>query len=133
VISAELNSLGVSKVKFGMTDVRFNIQVAEETSSDTIHNTSTNNSNSIGIIGLESPFYSPNNFSAKVGQTVSFDNIDANFHTVTSGNAASGPDGTFDSGLLSAGDKYSLTLDKPGKYDYFCTIHTNMVGTITVS
>jgi plastocyanin len=133
VIPAELNSLGVSKVKFGMTDVRFNIQVAEETSSDTIHNTSTDNSNSIGIIGLESPFYSPNNFSAKVGQTVSFDNIDANFHTVTSGNAASGPDGTFDSGLLSAGDKYSLTLDKPGKYDYFCTIHTNMVGTITVS
>lgn len=133
VITAELNSLGVSKVKFGMIDVRFNLQVSENTSSDSTNGVSTIDSDTVRILGLEAPFYSPNNFSAKVGQTIIFDNIDANFHTVTSVNAASEPDGKFDSGLLSAGDKYILTLDEPGEYDYFCTIHTNMIGTITVS
>ena len=133
MISTELNSLGVSKVQFGMIDVRFIIQVSENTNSDSIHTMNTNDPNTVGIIGLEAPFYSPNSYSVKVGQATTFDNIDANFHTVTSGNPESGPDGTFDSGLLSAGEKYTLTLDKPGNYEYFCTIHTTMRGTITVS
>lgn len=133
MISTELNSLGISKVKFGMVDVRFLIQVSEGMSSGSTNTVSTSDSNTIGIIGLESPFYSPNNYSAKVGQVTTFDNIDANFHTVTSGNPESGPDGIFDSGLLSAGDKYTLTLDKPGTYEYYCTIHTSMRGTISVS
>lgn len=133
VVTADLNSLGVSNVQFGMTKVRFNVQVAENFSSESDVSMSSGDSNTVGIVGLEYPFYSPNNFSAKVGQAITFDNVDANFHTVTSGNAESGPDGKFDSGLLSAGDKYSVTLDKPGTYEYYCTIHTNMVGTITVS
>ena len=134
VVSTELNSLGVSKVQFGMEDIRFNIQVAENTGSSSVHNTaSTSNSNTVGIIGLEAPFYSPNNHSVKVGQSITFDNIDANFHTVTSGNPESGPNGKFDSGLLSAGDIYTLELNQPGTYEYFCTIHTNMRGTLTVS
>lgn len=133
IVSAELNSLGVSKVQFPMDRVRFNVQVAETASIDTTSNVSTTSSDTVDIIGLESPFYAPNNFAAKTDQTITFDNVDANFHTVTSGNSASGPDGNFDSGLLSAGDKYDLSIDKPGTYKYYCTIHTNMVGTITVS
>jgi len=133
VVMAELNSLGVSNVQFGMTDVRFNVQVAENTSSPSNVSTTSNTSEDVGIIGIEAPFYSPNNFSAKTGQQITFDNVDANFHTVTSGSPEAGPDGKFDSGLLSAGDTYQLTLDEPGTYEYYCTIHTNMRGTITVS
>ena len=134
VVSTELNSLGVSKVQFGMENFRFNVQVAENTGSGSVHTTTgTSDSNTVGIVGLEAPFYSPNNYSAKTGQTITFDNIDANFHTVTSGSPESGPDGKFDSGLLSAGDVYSLELDQSGTYEYFCTIHTNMRGTLTVS
>ena len=129
-MNSEGNGFEISPTGQPILNIRM---LAENTSSDSTHNVSASDSNTVGIVGLEAPFYSPNNFSAKAGQTISFDNIDANFHTVTSGNAASGPDGKFDSGLLSAGDKYTLTLDKPGEYDYFCTIHTNMVGTITVS
>lgn len=87
----------------------------------------------VNILGLESPFYSPNIISIKAGEVLTFDNIDANFHTVTSGTQEYGPDGTFDSGLLKAGDTFELTLDKPGTYQYYCTIHPNMVGTIIVS
>jgi len=86
----------------------------------------------VNILGLESPFYSPNVISIKAGEALTFDNIDANFHTVTSGTQEYGPDGTFDSGLLKAGDTFELTLDKPGTYQYYCTIHPNMVGTISV-
>ena len=87
----------------------------------------------IDILGLEAPFYSPNIVRIKAGETLTFDNVDGNFHTVTSGSQQTGPDGTFDSGLLSAGEKFTLTLDKPGTYQYYCTIHPNMVGTIIVS
>lgn len=135
LITAELNSLGVSKVQFGMEDIRFIVPVAENTNSGSVTkvSTSSGNSDTVGIVGLEAPFYSPNNYSAKAGQTITFDNIDANFHTVTSGSPEAGPDGKFDSGLLSAGDVYTLELNQPGTYEYFCTIHTNMRGTLTVS
>lgn len=133
LITAELNSLGVSNVKFGMKDVSFIVPVAENVGSNSMQNTSSGSSNTVDIIGLEAPFYSPNNYSAKVGQTITFDNIDANFHTVTSGNPESGPDGKFDSGLLAAGEVYTLEIDQPGTYEYFCTIHTNMRGILTVS
>lgn len=133
VVKAELSSLGVSKVQFPMSDVRFNIQVAENIGSGPTLIAGNDKSDTVDIVGLESPFYAPNNFAAKSGQITTFDNVDANFHTVTSGNAASGPDGKFDSGLLSAGEEFTLTLDEPGTYEYYCTIHTSMSGTITVS
>ena len=67
MITAELNSLGVSNVKFGVEKIRFIVPVAENTSSGSVTKVSTNSgdSNTVGIVGLESPFYSPNNHSAK--------------------------------------------------------------------
>ena len=40
--------------------------------------------------------------------------------------------GTWDSGLLNAGDSYSFTFTDPGVYWYFCRPHPFMRGTITV-
>ncbi|HKU60602.1 MAG TPA: plastocyanin/azurin family copper-binding protein [Gemmatimonadales bacterium] len=37
------------------------------------------------------------------------------------------------SGLIRAGDTYSITLGTAGTYHYHCAIHPNMVGTITVT
>jgi plastocyanin len=87
----------------------------------------------IEILGLEAPSYSPNTVTIKAGETLTFDNVDAIVHTVTSGNRATGPDRNFNSDLLSAGEKFTLTLDKQGTYQYYCRIHPNMVGTIIVS
>lgn len=132
VVNVDLNSLPVSNLQFGKASARFNILVSEpEVTSEST--TSKIAKNQVNILGLEAPFYTPNTISAKVGEKITFDNIDANFHTVTSGTPESGPSGAFDSGLLKAGDKYDLTLDKTGTYNYFCTIHTNMHGTIVVS
>lgn len=133
LISAELNSLGVSNVQFGMQKVRFIVQVAENSDSNVIQVNEVTKTNTVDIIGMEAPFYSPSNITVKAGEEITFDNVDANFHTVTSGDPESGPDGKFDSGLLSAGDTYTLIINEPGTYQYYCTIHTSMVGTITVT
>jgi len=132
IVNVDLNSLGVSNVKFGQASTIFSIVVLDANGTITTDK-SSNEENKVNILGLESPFYSPNTVNIKAGETLTFDNIDANFHTVTSGTQKSGPDGTFDSGLLKAGDTFELTLDKPGTYQYYCTIHPNMVGTIIVS
>jgi len=132
IVDVDLNSLGVSTVKFGMASALFDVVVLGENG---FVKTSEKKSDdkTIDILGLEAPFYSPNTVRIKAGETLTFDNVDGNFHTVTSGSQRTGPDGTFDSGLLSAGEKFTLTLDKPGTYQYYCTIHPNMVGTIIVS
>jgi len=132
IVNVDLSSLGVSNVKFGKASALFDVEVVAENG---FVETSVKKSDgkTVEILGLEAPFYSPNTINIKAGETLTFDNVDANFHTVTSGNQATGPDGNFDSGLLSAGEKFTLTLDKPGTYQYYCTIHPNMVGTIIVS
>lgn len=131
VINVDLNSLPVSNYQFGHASARFNVLVSDsvgETAS-----TMKTVANHVDVLGLESPFYSPNNISVKSGTTLTFDNVDGNFHTVTSGTPESGPDGKFDSGLLASGKSFDVKLDKPGTYNYFCTIHTTMRGTVAVS
>lgn len=71
--------------------------------------------------------YIPQNISAKVGQTVRWKNSDPVAHTVT---ATSGSD--VDSGTIDAGKTFETKFDKPGKVDYFCTIHPNQKGTVRV-
>jgi len=132
MVNVDLSSLGVSNIKFGQASVKFNVLVFEA-NGDVETTPISTDENKINILGLESPFYSPNTIHIKSGEQIIFDNIDANFHTVTSGTSESGPDGTFDSGLLKAGESFSLSIDEPGTYQYYCTIHPNMVGTIIVS
>lgn len=131
VFNVHLNSLPVSNYQFGHTSARFNVLVSDAVGGEiTAAKTSENH---INILGLEAPFYSPNNIKTSTGTTLTFDNVDGNFHTVTSGTPESGPDGKFDSKLLASGQSFDVKLDQAGTYNYFCTIHTTMRGTITVS
>ena len=42
-------------------------------------------------------------------------------------------DGKFrPSSALDTNDQYTLTLDRPGSYRYYCTLHPRMTGTIVV-
>ena len=72
-------------------------------------------------------FYSPSNFTARVGQTVTWLNRDSAIHTVTSTN------GLFGSGDLASGGTYSFTFAQPGIFHYYCTIHPWMKGTIVIT
>jgi plastocyanin len=76
--------------------------------------------------------YDPNPIQAKAGDTVNWTNNDSTPHTATSG-ADSKPDGMFDSGTLEPGKSFSFMFERAGEYPYFCTLHPNMVGTVSVS
>ncbi|MDA4128206.1 MAG: plastocyanin/azurin family copper-binding protein [Thaumarchaeota archaeon] len=80
--------------------------------------------------GTQQPF-TPGNFTVKVGGTVTWVNKDTTTHTVTSTSVPSGAK-TFDSGNLPYGLSFSVKFDQPGTYQYYCSIHPSMKGTIIV-
>jgi amicyanin len=76
--------------------------------------------------------FTPNTVTVGVGGTVTWTNSDTAAHTVTSGTATNGPDGTFDSSIIMAGKTFSFTFDNAGTYDYFCVVHPWMTGKVIV-
>ena len=77
--------------------------------------------------------YEPPEAAVSPGSTVVWDNQDNALHTATSG-VSPNPDGKFDTGLLSAGQK-SVPITMPnvaGEYPYFCTLHPFLTGTVSV-
>ena len=61
-----------------------------------------------------------------VGTVVTTTNQDGVSHTWAS------EDGLWDSGGLSQGESFQFQFDQPGTYDFFCSIHPSMTGSITV-
>jgi plastocyanin len=72
--------------------------------------------------------YSPSPYTVKVGSTVTWVNKDGGTHTVTSVGSA-----LFDSGDMPPGGTFKFTFTQPGTYQYYCTIHPWMTGTIVVT
>jgi len=71
--------------------------------------------------------FSPSYVEIPAGGTVSWYNAGGAPHTVTSNS------GAFDSGTISPGGGYGVTLTVPGTYSYYCSIHPGMSGTIVVT
>jgi plastocyanin len=70
----------------------------------------------------------PPELSVPAGSTVSWTNEDGTTHTVRDSEGT-----VIASSNLGQGDTYTVTFDEAGTYDYICTIHTNMTGTVTVT
>ena len=70
--------------------------------------------------------FAPLSLTIPVGATVSWKNLDPEPHTVRS------VDDQFRSGALDQNDSFSFKFLKAGTYKYVCSIHPQMVGTITV-
>ena len=76
--------------------------------------------------------YVPFGVKIDVGDEVIWTNEDMAFHTVTSGNPADGPDDLFDSGMFMTDEQFSHKFEESGNFDYFCTLHPWMQGTVVV-
>ncbi len=78
-------------------------------------------------------WFAPDPITVVVGvnNTLTWTNNDESVHTVTSVSVPSGA-ATFNSGIMSAGGVYTLTLTVPGTYQYDCSLHLWMKGTIIV-
>ena len=74
----------------------------------------------------------PYEVTIDVGGVVTWSNDDSAAHTVTSGSAADGPSGVFDSSLFMAGTTFSHTFESVGESPYFCMVHPWMEGIVTV-
>ena len=74
--------------------------------------------------------YQPAELSISSGTTVTWTNEDNVGHTVTAGTRGS-PTGQFDENV-PAGESFSYTFTESGTYDYYCSIHPGMDGTMIV-
>ena len=74
----------------------------------------------------------PTDVTVGIGDTVTWINDSSVIHTITSGNP-DGSDGTFDSSIIMTDGTFSYTFTEAGQYEYFCSIHPWMTGTIMVN
>jgi aldose sugar dehydrogenase len=86
-----------------------------------------------GSSTLTDTAYQPNPVQISVGDTVTWTNDDIQPHTVTSSQNVQ-PDGRFESSMMAPQQTFEHTFTEgPGEYPYFCTLHPNMVGTVSVN
>ena len=113
-------------------------QDTEQTESELITNENTlhvdvvmpNKSSRPGCEETNSCYIPPEIF-INPGDSVTWQNQDVAFHSVTSGSYDE-PTELFDSGHLDPDEPFTLTFDEIGMYDYFCTLHPWMKGKIIV-
>jgi plastocyanin len=70
--------------------------------------------------------FTPAQITIQQGDTVTWTNEGPTAHSATAS------DGSFDTGVFSAGGSRSETFDEAGTFSYICTPHPNMTGTIVV-
>lgn len=78
-------------------------------------------------ITLTDTSISPQTLTVAPGTTVVWTNLGSMTHTVTSDM------GLFDSGIMYPGGSYSYTFPTAGTYNYYCTLHGGITGTVIVT
>ena len=79
-----------------------------------------------GASGLSTTAFAPNPITLALGATVSFLNNDNTTHTSVA-NA-----GAWTSPNIAPGRRFNFTFTTAGTFPYRCSVHPNMVATITV-
>lgn len=81
-----------------------------------------------GTVTIANMAFGPSSLSVKVGTTVTWKNNDGYAHTVTSDDGTS-----FNSGNLAGGASFSYKTITAGTFNYHCSIHSGMTGTLIVT
>jgi plastocyanin len=100
-------------------------QTTQQLTVTTIPVSQTTASVSANTILIKNFAFNPANITVKVGSTVRWVNQDSVPHRLMF------TDGTY-SQVLAGMDTWSRKIDLAGTYDYVCTIHTDMHGTVIV-
>lgn len=75
-------------------------------------------------VSIEDNTFNPELVEVSTAGTVRWTNMDSVDHTVTGSN--------FNSSLIHKGQSYEYRFNTPGSYDYQCSIHPSMKGTVKV-
>jgi plastocyanin len=78
-------------------------------------------------VGITDFAFSPATLTVPIGATVTWTNHDAEPHTVAAN------DGSFHSPGMDTDATYSYTFTKDGTFEYICSIHPMMRGTVVVT
>jgi amicyanin len=78
-------------------------------------------------VNIDNFKFAPQTLTVPVGTTVTWTNQDEEPHTVAA------KDGSFHSPALDNHQTFSYTFQTPGSYDYICSIHPFMTGTVVVT
>lgn len=83
-----------------------------------------NNSDKAVDTAIQNFAFNPDSVKISAGDTVRWTNMDSVDHTVVGS--------IFKSGIIHKGQNYEFRFTEPGAYNYKCSIHPSMKGTITV-
>ncbi len=78
------------------------------------------------VVKIDNFSYMPHDITVAAGTTIKWVNNDDIPHTVVS------TTDLFKSKALDTDDKFSFKFDKPGTYEYFCSIHPKMTAKVIV-
>ncbi len=92
-------------------------------------NTDIANPVAVQKISIADMAFSPKEITVKKGTKVTWTNSDGVNHDVRETDGKTGPN----SQALSQGQSYSFTYNETGTFKYFCSIHPEMTGTVTVT
>ncbi|MGH2782944.1 MAG: plastocyanin/azurin family copper-binding protein [Thermoleophilaceae bacterium] len=76
---------------------------------------------------MEGIQFVPSEVTVKVGETVTWTNNDSVGHDVTADEFSSGA-----AGGIAGGQTFEHTFEEAGTFDYVCTVHPGMDGTVQV-
>jgi plastocyanin len=83
-------------------------------------------------VSMEGIAFEPSESQIAAGGTVTWTNNESVGHDVTK-TSGPGPDfSSGDAGGMGEGDTFKQTFADPGDYEYVCTVHPNMTGTVSV-
>jgi plastocyanin len=97
-------------------------QLLTVTTIPVLHTTGSVSDNTINIKNFA---FDPNSITVKLGSTVRWLNHDSVPHRILFADGA-------DSNVLAPSQSWSRKFDQTGTYDYACTIHPAMQGTVIV-
>jgi amicyanin len=78
-------------------------------------------------VNIDNFKFVPQSLTVPVGTTVTWTNQDEEPHTIAA------KDGSFHSPALDSRQTFSYAFQAPGSYDYICSIHPFMTGTVVVT
>jgi plastocyanin len=78
-------------------------------------------------VSMEGIAFEPAEVTVSAGDTVTWTNNDSVAHDVTADSFSSG-----EAGGMAGGDTFEHTFEEAGTFDYVCTVHPGMEGTVVV-
>lgn len=118
------------------TNTGDNTSQTQGTSGDsTSNNGASTDAASEGLsqaVAIQNSAFSPATITVKKGTTVTWTNQDSMGHNVVADDASNSGGLPTAADLLSKGESFSHTFDTAGTFDYHCTPHPFMKGTVEV-